>query len=225
MWTRIYQLSLLLGWLVLFGLTNAATNAQSFAKAAEPASQAAYRVKKGDKLSIRFLHQPELNEASVTVRPDGMITLQIVEEIRAEGLTAQELKKVIEKAYGETLLNPVVTVSIIEFVAARVFVSGQVAKPGSYDLRNGQTVWQAVALAGGFTREAHRKMVLHARPVGARTLKVTVVDLNQLLAPGSQEQDIQLEDGDYVFVPDSKLSRFSRIIEAFRSLLPGFTIT
>jgi polysaccharide export outer membrane protein len=210
---------------VFFGLTNAAINAQSFAKTAGPESKSAYRVKKGDKLSIRFLHQPELNEASVTVRPDGMITLQIVEEIRAEGLTAQELKKVIEKAYGETLLNPVVTVSIIEFVASRVFVSGQVTKPGSYDLRNGQTVWQAVALAGGFTREAHRKMVLHARPVGERTLKVTVVDLNQLLAPGSKEQDIQLEDGDYVFVPDSKLSRFSRIIEAFRSLLPGFTIT
>lgn len=225
MWTRIYQSSLLLGWLVFFGLTNAAINAQSFAKTAGPESKSAYRVKKGDKLSIRFLHQPELNEASVTVRPDGMITLQIVEEIRAEGLTAQELKKVIEKAYGETLLNPVVTVSIIEFVASRVFVSGQVTKPGSYDLRNGQTVWQAVALAGGFTREAHRKMVLHARPVGERTLKVTVVDLNQLLAPGSKEQDIQLEDGDYVFVPDSKLSRFSRIIEAFRSLLPGFTIT
>lgn len=184
-----------------------------------------YRVKVGDKLSVRFLHQPELNELSLVVRPDGMITLQIVDEIRAQGLTAQELKKVIEKAYSEVLLEPVVTVSLLEFVAPRVFVSGQVTKPGSYDLRNGQTVWQAVTLAGGFTRDAHRKMVLHARPVGERTLKVTVIDLNQLVATDSKGQDITLEDGDYVFVPDSKLSKFNRIIEAFRSLLPGFTIT
>jgi hypothetical protein len=68
-------------------------------------------------------------------------------------------------------------------------------------------------------------MVLHARPVGERTLKVTVIDVSQMLAPNSKEQDIKLEDGDYIFVPDSKLSRFSRIVEALRSLLPGFTIT
>ncbi|HEX4948215.1 MAG TPA: polysaccharide biosynthesis/export family protein [Blastocatellia bacterium] len=206
------------------------SHAQTYVGTASAASAAsspvgAYRVKPGDKLSIRFLHQPELNEAAAVLRPDGMITLQIIDEIRAAGLTAQELKKAIEKAYSEVLLDPVVTVSIVEFVAPRAFVSGQVTKPGSYELRSGQTVWQAITLAGGFTRDAHRKMVLHARPVGERTLKVTVIDLTQLLTPDSKVPDLTLEDGDYVFVPDSKLSRFNRVIEAFRSLLPGFTIT
>lgn len=214
------QKILMLGFILIALLTSSLAVQQGTRRADND-----YRVKIGDKLSIRFLHQPELNELSVVVRPDGMITLQIVDEIRAQGLTAYELKKVIEKAYSEILLEPVVTVSLVEFVAPRVFVSGQVTKPGSYDLRNGQTVWQAVTLAGGFTRDAHRKMVLHARPVGERTLKVTVIDLNQLVATESKGQDITLEDGDYVFVPDSKISKFNRVIEAFRALLPGFTIT
>ncbi len=228
MWIVSYQKMLLLGFLsAVFLLVSSSSQAHSYAQAtaAPPKAAGAYRVKTGDKLSVRFLHQPELNEAAVIVRPDGMITLQIVDEIRAAGLTAQELKKAIEKAYSEILLEPVVTVSLLEFVAPHAFVSGQVTKPGSYELRSGQTVWQAIALAGGFTRDAHRKMVLHARPVGERTLKVTVIDLTQVLTPSGKEPDLKLEDGDYVFVPDSKLSRFNRVVEAFRSLLPGFTIT
>lgn len=209
-----------------FALPQPVRHVQASAQARVTTQQTepAYRLKPGDKLSVRFLHQPELNDAAVLVRPDGLITLQIVDEIHAAGLTAPQLKKAIEKAYSEILLEPVVTVSIIEFVAPRAFVSGQVTKPGSYDLRNGQTVWQAIALAGGFTRDAHRKMVLHARPVGERTLKVTVIDLTQLLTPGTQESDLKLEDGDYLFIPDSKLSRFNRVVEAFRSLVPGFRI-
>lgn len=209
-----------------FALPQPVRHVQASAQARVTTQQTepAYRLKPGDKLSVRFLHQPELNDAAVLVRPDGLISLQIVDEIHAAGLTAPQLKKAIEKAYSEILLEPVVTVSLIEFVAPRAFVSGQVTKPGSYDLRNGQTVWQAIALAGGFTRDAHRKMVLHARPVGERTLKVTVIDLTQLLTPGTQESDLKLEDGDYLFVPDSKLSRFNRVVEAFRSLVPGFRI-
>jgi protein involved in polysaccharide export with SLBB domain len=219
---KIFCAFLVALWLVTVP-SQAQRAADSVATTAKP--DGAYRVKTGDKLSVRFLHQPELNETAVIVRPDGMITLQIVNDIRAAGLTAQELKQAIEKAYSEILLEPVVTVSLVEFVAPRAFVSGQVTKPGSYELRNGQTVWQAIALAGGFTRDAHRKMVLHARPIGERTLKVTVIDVTQMLTPDGKTPDLQLEDGDYVFVPDSKLSKFNRIIESFRSILPGFTIT
>jgi polysaccharide export outer membrane protein len=185
---------------------------------------ATYRIHKGDKLSIKFLYQPELSEPSVVVRPDGFISLQMIGDLRAEGLTATELKKAIEEAYSEQLLHPEVSVSLLEFVAPRVFVGGQVQKPGSYELRAAQTVLQAVIVAGGFTREASRKMVLHARPVGDRELKVTVVDLKRLLSAQGAGQENELQDGDYVFVPDSKLSKFNQIVEAFRFAVPGFTI-
>src|SRR5262249_42263862 len=114
-----------------------------------------------------------------------------------------ELKAGIEKAYGETLLNPVVTVNLVEFVAPHVYVGGQVAKPGSYDLRAGRTLMQAIILAGGFTRDANRKMVLRARPDAEAKLKLTTFNVMRLLSDPKTAQEVTLQDGDYIFVPDS----------------------
>jgi polysaccharide export outer membrane protein len=189
---------------------------------AQPASD--YRIRKGDKLNIKFLYQPELSEAALVVRPDGKISLPMIEELKAEGLTARELKTALEKAYREILLDPEITVNVVEFVAPRVFVTGQVVKPGSYDLRAGQTLFQIVSLAGGFTREAHRKQILHARPINERELKVVVVDVTKLLKPGNNKFDLQLQDGDYIYVPDSKMSKLSTILNAFRAVAPGYGI-
>jgi polysaccharide biosynthesis/export protein len=157
--------------------------AREAAPESAPALPASYRLRQGDKLSVRFLYHPELNEPSLVVRPDGLISLQMVDDVRAAGLTAAELKAALERAYREILLAPVITVSVLEFVAPRVYVSGQVARPGGYALRDGDTLLQAVALAGGFTPAAHRRLVLHARPVGERQLQVVAVDVTRLLTP------------------------------------------
>jgi polysaccharide export outer membrane protein len=190
------------------------------ASAASPESS--YRIRSGDKLNIKFVYQPELNEPSAIVRPDGFITLSMIDEVRAKGLTVAELKSRVEDAYKEILLNPVVSINLTDLVAPCVYVGGQVNRAGSYELRAGQTVVQAVILAGGFTREAHRKMVLHARPDGKGNLKVTQIDVTDLFSRSGNAQELLLRDGDYVYVPDSKLSRFSRVVEAFRFAVPGF---
>ncbi len=181
-----------------------------------------YRIRSGDKLSVKFLYHPELNEPSVVVRPDGFITLSIIDEVMAKGLTVAELKASVEKAYSESLLKPVVSINLIEYVAPRNYVGGQVTKPGRYELREGHTLMQGIILAGGFTREANRKMVLHARPVGESKLKITAFNAMQMLSDSQATQEVLLEDGDYVFVPDSKLSKMSRVIETFRELIPSF---
>src|SRR5262249_25905838 len=108
----------------------------------------------------------------------------------------------------------------VEFVAPRIYVGGQVTKPGSYDLRAGQTLMQAIILAGGFTREANRKMVLRARPAADHKMDVTTFNVMQLLSDSKTAQEILLQDGDYVFVPDSKLSKVSRIMETFQASIP-----
>ena len=185
---------------------------------------AEYRIHKSDKLSIKFLYQPELNDAAIVVRPDGKISLPMINELHAEGLTVKELKTALEKAYREILLDPEITVNVVEFVPPRIFVSGQVIKPGSYELRAANTLFQVVSLAGGFTREAHRKYVLHATLIGERELKVVVVDATKLLKPGTNKLDVVLKDGDYIFVPDSKLAKLSAIFNAFRAIAPGYGI-
>jgi polysaccharide biosynthesis/export protein len=183
-----------------------------------------YRIRSGDKLSLKFLYHPEFNEPTVAVRPDGYITSPMVDEVMARGLTVAELKASLEKAYSEVLLNPIISVNLIEFVAPHIFVGGQVAKPGSYELRDGKTLAQAIFLAGGFTREANRKMVLHARPISEGKLKMVTFDVTKMFSKSGAPQEISLQDGDYVFVPDSKISKLSRIIEAFRGVIPGFGI-
>ena len=216
--------------LIIFAWLSAADFAQTLpaARTARPAAaeQPApdYRLRKGDKLSIKFLYQPELSETAMVVRPDGKISLPMVEEIKAEGLTVKELKTTLEKAYREILLDPEITVNLLEFVAPRVFVTGQVVKPGSYDLRAGQTLYQVVSLAGGFTREAHRKQILHARLIGEHELKVVVIDITKLLKAGDNKLDILLQDGDYVYVPESRMAKLTTILNAFRAVAPGYGI-
>jgi polysaccharide export outer membrane protein len=180
-----------------------------------------YLIRSGDRLSIKFPYHTELNEPTLTVRPDGQITLMHIGDVRALGLTVAQLKHQLEKAYSEVLVNPVISVNLTEFVMARVFVGGQVNKAGSYELRAGQTLMQAVILAGGFTNDANRKLVLHARPAGDGKLRVTQHNALELMSKTNEAHDFPLQDGDYVFVPDSKLSKMSRVMEAFRSVIPG----
>ena len=181
-----------------------------------------YRIQKGDKLSVKFFSHPELNEPSVIVRPDGFISLQIIDDIRAEGRTALELKADLEKAYNETLLNPIISVAVIEFVAPRVFIGGQIKNAGRYDLRDAKTIVQVVFLAGGFTEDAKRKMVIFARPGGKSGWQTQAVNVMKILDKKSPEKDVELRDGDYIFIPDSKISQFNKAVETFRGLLPRF---
>ncbi|MCI0393145.1 MAG: polysaccharide export protein [Acidobacteria bacterium] len=231
-WPSVLSSFVLLASLVCFTQAQQPTpraeapiSAPSSAPSSAPISaNDAYRIRSGDKLSLKFLYQPELNEPSVLVRPDGLINLSMIDEVMARGLTVVELKGSLEKAYSEILLNPVISINLVEFVAPRTFIAGQVAKPGSYELRAGQTLMQVIALAGGFTRDANRKMVLHARPIGEGKLKMATFDVTRMLSDSGAPQEVSLQDGDYVFVPDSKLSKMSRVIEAFRAVIPGIGI-
>lgn len=190
------------------------------AKADAPPAE--YRLRQGDKLSVKFLYHTELNETSVTVRPDGFINLQLIDDVTAEGATIAELKKRLEKRYDEILINPVISVALLEFVAPRVFIGGQVGKPGRYDLREGQTLVEVIFLAGGFTENADRRKVLHARPDGKGDWAIESADVLSILDKKKKRPDLLLRDGDHIFVPDSKLSRFNKAVETFRGILPRF---
>ncbi|MBP7376935.1 MAG: polysaccharide biosynthesis/export family protein [Pyrinomonadaceae bacterium] len=206
---------------VIFGLLTLPTNAQ----VKEPETglaPALYQIQPGDKISLKFFSNPELNEPAIVVRPDGFISAQLIDDIKAGGRTVAELKKELELQYNEILLTPMISVSVIDFVQPRIYVGGQINKPGRYDLREAKTVVQAVFLAGGFTRDARRSMVIHARPDGKGDWKIQTANVMNILNQKGTDRDLTLQDGDYVFVPDSKMSQFNRAVEAFRGLLPSF---
>jgi len=187
-----------------------------------PVPRAGYRIRQGDKLSVKFLYHPELTETSLTVRPDGFISLQMIDDFRVEGKTAVELKTQLEKAYEEILLKPVITVSVLEFVAPRIYIGGQVTKPGRYDLRDGETLIQVIFLAGGFTRDANKNMVMHARPDGKGDWHIQSANVMKILNQKENRKDLTLQDGDYIFIPETKISQINKAIEGFRGLLPRF---
>lgn len=179
-----------------------------------------YRIRNGDKISVKFLYQSELNEPSIVVRPDGYVSLQLIEDIKVEGLTATEIKTRLEKLYNESLINPVISVNVVEFVPASVFIGGQVAKPGKYSLRDADTIVQTIFLAGGFTRDANRRMILYARSTGDKKWSVQQINALKLIDNSLSQQDLTLQDGDYIFVPDSKISKFNKALEGFQSFFP-----
>jgi polysaccharide export outer membrane protein len=200
------------------------TFAQENAPVVDSPKEAAgnYRLHQGDKLSIKFLYHPELNETSLTVRPDGFISLQMIDDLKAEGLTVSELKKQLDKAYDEILIKPVITVTVLEFVAPHIFIGGQIGKPGRYELRDGQTLIQVIFLAGGFTPDANRKMVMHARADGKGDWQFQSINAMKILNPKPTEKDLVLQNGDYIFIPESKISQITKAVEGFRGLLPRF---
>lgn len=179
-------------------------------------SGSGYRLHQGDKIEVRFFYQPELNQEAV-VKPDGTVSLQLIGDVPAVGLTPQQLEQQLTKQYAKSLVDPVISVVLKEYVKPRIFVGGQVAKPGAYELRDGDTLAQVLFLAGGFTPQAHRKMVIHARPVGEGQLRVTVIDTTKLYARNPDpDLNLTLKDGDLVYVPESRLSRVSAILAALR---------
>lgn len=181
-----------------------------------------YRIRQGDKLSVKFLYHQELDEPSLTVRPDGFISLQMIDELKVEGLTVAELKKRLEKEYEEILIQPLIAVTVLEFVAPRIFIGGQINKPGRYDLRDAQTLVQVIFLAGGFTRDANTKMVLHARPDGKGNWQFQAANVAKILNKKGTEKDLTLQDGDYIFIPESKISQLNKAVEGIRGFLPRF---
>ena len=203
-------------------LCSISLTSENFGQARNTTERLPYRIQAGDKLSLKFFSNAELNEPALIVRPDGYINPQMIREVRAEGRTVAELKGVLEKQYVEFLLEPMLTVSVVEFVAPRIFVGGQVTKPGRYDLREAKTLLQAVFLAGSFTRDAKRTMVIHARPNGKGDWTIQTTDVMNMMSPKGTAKDVVLSDGDFVFVPDSKISQLNKAVEAFRGLLPSF---
>lgn len=156
-----------------------------------------YRLGAGDKLRIEVYKDPQLSQ-SVEIRPDGKITLPLVGDMEATGLTPIELRDQIAKQLKEYITNPTVTVIVVEAESAHAYVMGEVAHPGAVPLHGPVTVVQAIAMAGGFKDFANTKDVKILRPNGSgvQTLRFNYKDmLNGDVKPP------MLHSGDTVIVP------------------------
>jgi polysaccharide biosynthesis/export protein len=130
--------------------------------AENPSMLAPYRIQPGDALDVKFFYNPELNE-SVVVRPDGYISLQLVNEILVAGLEPREVNEMLTEKYSLELRKPVVTVIVKSFAGQRVYVGGEVGRQGLPVMPAGLTALQAVMQSGGFKDTAQPRETLVIR--------------------------------------------------------------
>ncbi len=172
-----------------------------------------YRLGKSDVLTIDFAFAPEFNQ-TVTVQPDGYITLKNAGHLVAEGLTSVELEQAIQVAYAKVLHEPQVTVGLKDFDKPYFIASGEVTHPGKYELRGNTTLVGALAIAGGFTQQSKHSQVVLFRRISPDLMETRVIDVKQMLKRHNLDEDVYLQPGDFVFVPRSLVSNIMRFTPA-----------
>lgn len=190
-----------LGWLAIAAAlaASAALAAAPRAKGPENAAQAGYRIGVEDVLQISVFSNEALSR-TVPVRPDGMISLPLLNDVPAAGLTPMELRESLTKRLVEFVPSPEVAVIVTEVRSFMISVMGEVAKPGRYDLRSSATVVDALALAGGFKEFAGRSRIVVVRGEGAAQKRLAF-NYDKLGDPKAPQQNFALRPGDIVMVP------------------------
>jgi len=158
-----------------------------------------YVIGPSDLLTINVWKEPELSR-TVAVRPDGKISLPLIDDIQASGLTPVALAAAIERELQQFMTNPTTTVIVQEANSQRVYVLGEVARPGAYPLVPQMTVLQALATAGGFREFANVKKIFVLRTVEGNRQKYRF-NYKDVISGRRPDQDIFLRSGDTIIVP------------------------
>jgi polysaccharide biosynthesis/export protein len=171
-----------------------------------------YPLVPGDVVAITFPFTPELNQ-TVTVQPDGFINLLEAGNVLVKGLTTPELEAAVKKAYAPVVKDAVFTISLTQFDKPYIIVGGEVRSPGRYDLRSELTLMQAIQFAGGFTEASkHSQVWLYRQGPQGTLTPAKHIDVKQMLAKGSTAEDIVLQPGDMIYVPQNSFSKFKSLI-------------
>jgi polysaccharide biosynthesis/export protein len=158
-----------------------------------------YSIAPEDVLTIDVWKEPEISR-TVPVRRDGKISLPLLNDLQAAGLTPTQLSSEIVEKLRATIVHPQVTVIVAQMSGLRVYVLGQVTRGGAYPLVPDMTVMQALSIAGGFTPYANvKKMFVMRKENGAD--KIFAVNYKEVISGRKTEQNIQLKPGDTIVVP------------------------
>jgi polysaccharide export outer membrane protein len=159
----------------------------------------AYKIGPQDVLKIDVWKEEQLTR-TVPVRPDGKITLPLLNDVQAVGLTPMELAGVIGEQLKKYINNPQVTVSVTEINSRRVYVTGEVTKAGAYALLPHMTVLQALSSSGGFTQFARVKNIYVLRTENGKQIKMPF-NYKEAVSGKNEGQNIELLPGDVIVVP------------------------
>jgi polysaccharide biosynthesis/export protein len=170
-----------------------------------------YRLERNDVFDLDFVLTPEFNQ-TVTVQPDGYISLRGVGDIKVLGQTIPEASASIRAAYANVLDNPPVVIVLKDFDKPYFVAGGWVDKPGKYDLRGETTLSQAIQVAGGLKDGAKTSNVILFRSVSNDWIEVKKFNIKHILSGKDVREDIHLRPGDMFFVPKSTFASIAPYI-------------
>lgn len=177
----------------------AATNVSKNAEQKTIPVEDEYIIGPTDILEIHVWREPDLSR-TIPVRPDGKITLPLLNDVQASGVTSLELRAEIEKGLAKFVESPTVSVAVQEIHSKNIFVLGQVVSPGGYPLQQDLTVLQALSLAGGLAEWADKGNVVILRNENGKQSRIKF-DYKNVSKGKHLEKNIVLKPGDTIVVP------------------------
>jgi len=168
----------------------------SAVKASTPQSQ--YPLGVPDVIHINVWKNSDLSQ-TVSIGPDGFISLALLGDLQVAGLTTNQLSRLLTERFSSFIVNPLVTVSVVEVHSRQVYVMGQVAKPGEYPIASTTSALQVIAQCGGVTTFANRKAIYILRQDNGHVSRIPFNYRNVIRGRG--QEDIVLQPGDTVVVP------------------------
>jgi protein involved in polysaccharide export with SLBB domain len=177
-----------------------------------------YRLYPGDEFDVVIPSAPELNK-TVTVQPDGRVMLPLIAPQMAAGRSASEMEAELTQVYASQLLRPDVTV-VFRAQPLKVFVGGEVAKPGVYDMPGDIDALRAIVQAGGFQDTAKKGQVVIIRRSRDGRPMMRTVDLDRPLRAGGHPDLVPLRRFDIVYVPKTGLAEIGVVMTQLRNALP-----
>ncbi len=170
-----------------------------------------YLLEAPDAIEISVIPQSELDR-TVTIRPDGKISLPLIGDVFAEGLSPAELTDELTERFSKYVKNPAVSVIVTGFNSKKIYVIGEVFRQGAFPYTGTTSVFEAVEDAGSFTRRASLGRVILVR---GSLESPTVIDINlkEVVRKGEQSKDLRLQPGDIVYVPPNGFAKAGYAVE------------
>jgi len=175
-----------------------------------------YRVAPGDYLTVDFgvsLDGKPIRSENLLVRPDGMITLNPVGDVRAAGMTTADLDSVLMLKYASVYREPRITIDVTKLAGNFVHVMGEVNTPGSYELMPNATVLQAIARAGGANNKAALNNIILMRRTGPNSMVARRVEVNRAINQGLASYDPYVRRFDIIYVPKTAIASINLWVE------------
>jgi polysaccharide export outer membrane protein len=170
------------------------------AQAEIPADSDSYIIGSEDVLYIHVWGEDKTLSKQVTVRMDGKISMPLVDDVQATGLTPLQLKEKVTEKLKQFVDSPTVTVIVMEANSFKVYVSGQVKSPGVLRLRTETSLAQAIAMVGGFTDWANQSKIIIIRKENGKETRFTI-NYKKIIQGKDLNSNITLERGDTIIVP------------------------